>query len=106
LKKDEYKFLNLFPLHKKKPELSFYKNNFLEENWSNSDFVFCNSTCYEPKIWDNIVYDAQRMKKGSFFVHTTKTFPKNVIRNWISLPPFYRLMSWGVAQIFIHRKKF
>lgn len=106
LEKTEYKNLNLFPNHLKKPELTFYKKDFLEENWTNAGFVFSNSTCFENKTWEGIINDCQRLKRGTFLVNTSKTMPKNFSKNWISLPPFQRLMSWGVSTVYIHRKKF
>jgi len=102
----EYNNLNLFPNHTKKPELSFYKKDFLEENWSNASFVFSNSTCYDNRTWERIVYQSQQLKKGAFLVNTTKNLPKNISNNWVSLPSFQRLMSWGVSTVFIHRKRF
>jgi hypothetical protein len=46
---------------------------------------------------------AEEMKKGSFFVTFTKRLP-GLSENWEVKDGFRRLMSWGIATIYIHRK--
>jgi hypothetical protein len=41
---------------------------------------------------------------GAFFITFTKRLP-NLSENWELRDGFRRLMSWGIATIYIHRKK-
>jgi hypothetical protein len=96
---------HLFPLHEKLPQIEFIHGSFLDNDWANGSFVFTNSTTFDTKIMDEIFSRAQMLKKGSFFTNTTRHFPKNYMNKWDSIKPFMRLMSWGCASLFIHRKR-
>jgi hypothetical protein len=96
---------HLFPLHEKLPQIDFLQGNFLETDWTEGSFVFTNSTTFAPQVMDEIFNRAQVLKKGSFFVNTSKHFPKDYIHKWDSIRPFMRLMSWGCVTLFIHRKR-
>ena len=46
---------------------------------------------------------AEELSEGTIFVTFTKKLP-NLSDNWEYLEGFRRLMSWGIATIYIHRK--
>jgi len=46
---------------------------------------------------------AEELKPGTFFVTFTKKLP-GLSENWELRAGFRRLMSWGIATIYIHKK--
>ena len=46
---------------------------------------------------------AETLKKGTFFVTFTKKLP-DLSENWEIKEGFRRLMSWGIATIYVHHK--
>jgi len=96
----------LFSNHKGiMPKLNFIEGNFIQHNWSNASMVFTNSTCFDKNVLNEIFHKANDLSKGSIFINTTTMMPKKFKENWHYVTPFNRLMSWGVAKIFIYRRK-
>jgi hypothetical protein len=56
-------------------------------------------------MMDDIFKKAQKLKKGSFFVHTSNDYPIIYAKKWDSIKPINRLMSWGIGTLFIHRRR-
>jgi hypothetical protein len=77
----------------------------LREEWSDASFVFSNCTTFENNILEDIFKKVQKLKRGSFFVHTSNNFPDINSRKFESIKPIDRLMSWGIGTLFIHRRK-
>ena len=50
-----------------------------------------------------IAIKAEELKPGTFFVTFTKKLP-GLSTNWELRTGFRRLMSWGIATIYIHKK--
>ncbi len=107
------KFDDLFSTHKTNyfhnfdhiPQLEFYNGDFLKYNWSEASFVLANSTCFSNDLMSALSKKAgEELKPGSFFVTFTKKLP-NLGEDWEVKDGFRRLMSWGIATIYIHRKK-
>lgn len=95
----------LFPHHRNVPNLNFVKGNLLQYDWTRGSVVFTNATCFNAEIMKNIYNKAILLPKGSFFINTTLSMPKEYRKNFIALTPFDRMMSWGKAKIYIFRKK-
>ena len=95
---------HLFPYHTQLPKVDFVNGNFLETDWSDGTFVFTNSVTFSNDIMEGLFDRAQLLQKGSFFINTSSHIPLKYINKWETFKPFSRLMSWGLASIFIHRK--
>jgi hypothetical protein len=87
------------------PEVNYIKGSFFENDWSDANMVYVCSTCFSKDIVDEIFEKSIFLKKGSFFVNTDQEMPEHLKEHFESITPFQRLMSWGVATIYIHRKK-
>ena len=87
----------------KKPKLEFYNGNFLEYDWNEASFIFANSTCFSVELMNSLSQKAVDLKKGTIFVTFTKKLP-NLSEKWEIRDGFRRLMSWGIATIYVHRK--
>ena len=97
---------DLFPLHKGiAPDFKAIKGSIFEHDWSNASLVFTNSTCFRNPMMEQIFVKANALNRGAIFINTTQKMPKKYTHQWQYITPFHRLMSWGVAKIFIHRKK-
>ena len=92
-----------FETFKKIPELEIKNGDFLIEDWSDASFVFANSTCFTPELMQALAIKAEELKPGSFFVTFTKKLP-GLSDNWELRAGFRRLMSWGIATVYIHYK--
>ncbi len=95
---------DLFPYHTQLPKVDFINSNFLETDWSDGTFVFTNSTTFSIDIMEGLFDRAQLLPKNAFFINTNGHIPLKYIHKWETLKPITRLMSWGLASIFIHRK--
>lgn len=95
---------DLFPNYKSLPELDFVNADFLLKDWTDASFIFANSTCFSPELMQNLSKKAEELKAGTFFVTFTKKLP-NLSENWEIREGFRRLMSWGIATVYVHRKK-
>ncbi len=94
---------HLLPDYNAFPDVSFINADFLQENWSDASFVFANSTCFSPELMQLLSDKAQCLKPGAVFVTFTKRLP-NLGEEWEINDGFKRLMSWGIATIYIHHK--
>jgi hypothetical protein len=93
----------LLPEYESKPISNLINGDFLQEDWSDASFLFANSTCFSTELMQALSEKAQTLKEGSVFVTFTKRLP-NLGENWEIADGFRRLMSWGIATIYIHRK--
>lgn len=57
------------------PELEFHKDDFLDFDWKDADFVLANSTCFDKELMLKIYEKSKQMKQGSYFLTLTKGFP-------------------------------
>ena len=57
----------------------------------------------EAKRGDRAKKAEEELQPGAFFITFTKRLP-NLSENWDIRDGFRRLMSWGIATIYIHRK--
>jgi hypothetical protein len=94
---------DVLSLLKYKPEISFINGDFLQLDWSDASLLFANSTCFSPDLMESLAIKAEEIKVGTFFITFTKKLP-NLSDNWIVYDSFRRLMSWGIATVYIHKK--
>ena len=94
---------DLLPERNKNPQLELYNGDFLLHSWDNASFIFANSTCFSPELMNSISKKADEVKVGTVIVTFTKRLP-NLSEAWEIKDGFRRLMSWGIATIYIHRK--
>ena len=85
------------------PSLELTCGDFLEFEWKDASFVFANSTCFSPELMQNLSKKSEELKVGTFFVTFTKRLP-NLSENWEVKEGFRRLMSWGIATVYVHKK--
>jgi hypothetical protein len=94
-----------FPKHKSIPAIELYNDDFLKASWKDASFVLANSTCFSADLMVSLAKKAEEeLQPGAFFITFTKRLP-NLSENWDVRDGFRRLMSWGIATIYIHRKK-
>lgn len=92
-----------FEDYKKIPDFEIVNDDFLSFDWSDAAFVFANSTCFTHELMEELAKKAEELKPGTFFVTFTKKLP-GLSENWELRAGFRRLMSWGIATIYIHKK--
>ncbi len=98
---------------RKKELFSFYKPNmiefiqgdFLKHNWGDASIIFANSTCFSSEMINNIAEKANKeCKKGTIIITFTKKLSK-LNSDWDLRNGFRRLMTWGIATIYVHRRR-
>ena len=73
----------------------------IEEDWTDGDIVFANSTCYDDELMLKISNTAVGMRKGTFFISFTKRLPAPDFK---VLEAELHPQSWGAATIYIMQK--
>jgi hypothetical protein len=96
-------YSHLLPEYLSSPKLEIINGDFLEADWSNASFVFANSTCFSAELMQQLTKKADELKPGTVFVTFTKRLP-NLPESWEVKDGFRRLMSWGIATVYVHRK--
>jgi hypothetical protein len=87
-----------------KPEVEIENGDFLKYNWGEASFILANSTCFSIELMTALAKKADNeLKAGTFFITFTKKLPI-MSDKWEIRDGFRRLMSWGIATIYIHRK--
>ena len=92
-----------FNHHKKIPDFEIINGDFLQNDWSDAAFIFANSTCFTIDLMNALSQKAEELKAGAIFVTFTKRLP-GLSSNWELRDGFRRLMSWGIATVYIHKK--
>lgn len=87
----------------KLPQMELINDDFLNYDWSESSLVFANSTCFSQELMSSIANKAEELKQGSIFVTFTKKLP-DLSDKWLVCDGFRRLMSWGIATVYVHKK--
>ena len=107
-KKAEEVFSNEFFVDKKDygiPQLELCNDDFLKHSWTQASVVLANSTCFSVDLMAQLSKKAdEELQPGAFFITFTKRL-SNLGDNWDVRDGFRRLMSWGIATIYIHRKR-
>jgi hypothetical protein len=88
----------------KMPVIVVENGDFLQFDWRDASFILANSTCFSVDLMTALSKKADaELKKGTIFVTFTKRLP-NLNEKWEIRDGFRRLMSWGIATVYIHRK--
>ena len=87
------------------PYIEFNCGNFLKMDLTEASFIFCNSTCFTNEL---LLQISQKVTKeapnGCIVVTFTKKLPFLNKSEWDIKRGFKRLMSWGVATVFVHKR--
>ncbi len=90
--------------YNKMPDIVIENGDFLKFDWKDASFILANSTCFSIDLMNSLSKKADaELKKGTIFVTFTKRLP-NLNERWEIRDGFRRLMSWGIATVYIHRK--
>jgi predicted esterase/SAM-dependent methyltransferase len=99
---DEPRFRNALSVSLPQKDVKVYEGSILEEDWSDGDFIFANSTCFSLDLIDSISKLGEKLRPGSIFV----TFTKGLTSKAFELLEQVRLkMSWGPATVYIHKRR-
>ena len=86
-------------------QIEFLQGDFLKHNWEDTSIIFINSTCYSINLMNNIANKANKeCKSGTIIITFTKRLTALSV-DWELRDGFRRLMSWGIATIYVHRRK-
>ena len=77
--------------------------DFLSHDWRDASFFFANSTCFSPDLMQSLSKKTEELPVGAIFITFTKRLPM-LPDNWEVNSGFRRLMSWGIATVYVHRK--
>ena len=85
--------------------IEFLHGNFLEQSWDDTSIMFANSTCFSENLMKSIATKANNeCKKGTIIITFTKRLT-TLNSDWELRDGFQRLMTWGIATVYIHRRK-
>ena len=95
---------DIMSAEQKRCVVEFINDDIKNPEFSMADATigFANSTCYDEELMINIAAKADEMVAGSFFITVTKRLPS---LQWDLLETERYKMSWGEANVFLHRKK-
>ena len=86
-------------------QIEFLQGDFLKHNWEDTSIIFANSTCFSLGMMQNIASKANKeCKSGTIIITFTKRLT-NLSTDWELRDGFRRLMTWGIATIYVHRRK-
>ncbi len=82
--------------------LQFINGDIAQEDFSNGDVLFMNSTCYSDELFDTICGKIEDLKIGSQVILTSRTIESEnfVLEHEIAEAQF----SWGKAYVRIYQK--
>ena len=83
-------------------------------DWTDSDFIFANSTCFQAPMMERLYQMSLKCKKGTWFMtlskrlpHADKVYPENprlATLHWEHIIAVKLEMSWGPATVNLQRK--
>lgn len=84
-------------------KIQFIHGSFLEDeyDWSDSDVVFANSTCFPDELMMKLSVRSQLMAPGSRFITFTVSLDSPY---WKVIYKERYKMSWGFATVYIHER--
>ena len=87
------------------PHIEFICGNFINFDLTEASFIFCNSTCFSNELLLNISKKlSKEVQVGCIVITFTKKLPFLNTEEWEIKKGFKRLMSWGLATVFVHRR--
>lgn len=95
----------LFEGYNHMPEMQIIHGDFLKEEWVKPSVILANSTCFSTELMTQLSKKAKaECPSGTIIVSFTKRIP-DLGLDWELRDGFRRLMTWGIATIYIHRRK-
>lgn len=86
-------------------QIEFIQGDFLKQSWEDTSVIFANSTCFSLDMMASIANKANKeCKPGTIIITFTKRLT-TLNLDWELRDGFRRLMTWGVATIYVHRRK-
>ena len=86
-------------------QIEFLQGDFLKHSWEDTSIIFVNSTCFSINLMNNIANKANKeCKSGTIIITFTKRLTALSV-DWELKDGFRRIMTWGIATIYIHRRK-
>ena len=99
------KVIELKPKRTIIPYIELNCGNFLKMDLTEASFIFCNSTCFSSELFLLISQKVSReTQNGCIVITFTKKLPFLNDKEWYIKKGFKRLMSWGLATIYVHRR--
>ena len=87
------------------PYIELNCGNFLKMDLTEASFIFCNSTCFSSELFLLISQKVSKeAQNGCIVVTFTKKLPFLNSKEWDIKKGFKRLMSWGLATVYVHRR--
>lgn len=83
-------------------QVRLHHASILDYDWSDGDIVFANSTCFSDKLFDEVSQIACKLKAGTIMITFTRSLP---LESFDVLDCSQYKMSWGLATVYIHRRK-
>ena len=88
-----------------KPYIEYICGNFMNIDLTKASFIFCNSTCFSSELLLSISKKVSKeAPNGCIVITFTKKLPFLNTNEWDIKKGFKRLMSWGLATVFVHRR--
>ena len=98
---DSPKYRNILSVSLPLRDVQVFEGSILEEDWSDGDLIFANSTCFSPDLMARMGVAGEKLRPGAYFI----TFTKGLTSKAFELMEQMRLkMSWGPATVYIHRR--
>jgi len=86
-------------------KIEFYNGDFLRQKWNDASVVFANSTCFSNYLMEKIGIKAMIECKVETILITVSKKLNNLSDDWEFKDGFKRLMTWGVASIYIYIRR-
>ena len=87
------------------PYIEYICGNFMNIDLTKASFIFCNSTCFSSELLLSISKKVSKeAPNGCIVITFTKKLPFLNTNEWDIKKGFKRLMSWGLATVFVHRR--
>ena len=78
----------------------------MKQNWGDASVILANSTCFSSDLMIQLAKKADSdLSPGAIFITFTKRLPNLNVNRWEIRDGFRRLMSWGIATVYVHRRR-
>jgi hypothetical protein len=86
-------------------DINFILGDILEYqyDYENTSLLFANCKTFDKSLMNSIAAKLKQMPKDVIFITTTQTI-NDYDEDWEIIDRIKRLMSWGSATIYIHKK--
>ena len=85
--------------------IEFVQGDFFKHSWEDATIIFANSTCFSTEMMNNIANKANKECKSKTIIITFTKKLNKLNKDWEIRNGFRRLMTWGIATIYVHRRK-